>query len=110
MDKQECIERQLESALLEGRWVFERPSERGLAEARRELGQRSRRAGILKRRRGSGLWSGPCRAMRAAAGTFADYLAAFASSCRLGRIPARVPVRDLELSVCSPPSPLRNET
>ena len=35
MDKQECIERQLESALLEGRWgVFERlPSERGLAEA-----------------------------------------------------------------------------
>ena len=31
MDKQECIERQLESALLEGRWgVFERlPSEPG---------------------------------------------------------------------------------
>ena len=78
MDKQECIERQLESALLEGRWgVFERlPSERGLAEAfgvNRATVRAALRAlagrGILETRRGSGT--------RHAAGTFADYLAAF---------------------------------
>ena len=63
MDKQECIERQLESALLEGRWgVFERlPSERGLAEAfgvNRATVRAALRAlagrGILETRRGSG--------------------------------------------------------
>jgi len=87
MDKQECIERQLESALLEGRWgVFERlPSERGLAEAfgvNRATVRAALRAlagrGILETRRGSGT---VVRALpgdaRHAAGTFADYLAAF---------------------------------
>ena len=87
MDKQECIERQLESALLEGRWgVFERlPSERGLAEAfgvNRATVRAALRAlagrGILETRRGSGP---VVRALpgdaRHAAGTFADYLAAF---------------------------------
>ena len=87
MDKQECIERQLESALLEGRWgVFERlPSERGLAEAfgvNRATLRAALRAlagrGILETRRGSGT---VVRALpgdaRHAAGTFADYLAAF---------------------------------
>lgn len=87
MDKQECIERQLESALLEGRWgVFERlPSERGLAEAfgvNRATVRAALRAlagrGILETRRGSGtvvraLPGDACHA----AGTFADYLAAF---------------------------------
>ena len=83
MDKQECIERQLESALLEGRWgVFERlPSERGLAEAfgvNRATVRAALRAlagrGILETRRGSGT---VVRALpgdaRHAAGTFADY-------------------------------------
>ena len=87
MDKQECIERQLESALFEGRWgVFERlPSERGLAEAfgvNRATVRAALRAlagrGILETRRGSGT---VVRALpgdaRHAAGTFADYLAAF---------------------------------
>lgn len=87
MDKQECIERQLESALLEGRWgVFERlPSERGLAEAfgvNRATVRAALRAlagrGILETRRGSGtvvrVLPGDARH---AAGTFADYLAAF---------------------------------
>lgn len=87
MDKQECIERQLESALLEGRWgVFERlPSERGLAEAfgvNRATVRAALRAlagrGILETRRGSGT---VVRALpgdaRHAAGTFTDYLTAF---------------------------------
>lgn len=68
MDKQECIERQLESALLEGRWgVFERlPSERGLAEA----------FGVNRATVRAALRALPGDA-RHAAGTFADYLAAF---------------------------------
>ena len=70
MDKQECIERQLESALLEGRWgVFERlPSERGLAEAF-GVNRATVRAALRA-------MAGPGDA-RHAAGTFADYLAAF---------------------------------
>ena len=105
MDKQECIERQLESALLEGRWgVFERlPSERGLAEAfgvNRATVRAALRAlagrGILETRRGSGT---VVRALpgdaRHAAGTFADYLAAFRLTvwrwrgcCRSARCPS----------------------
>ena len=89
MDKQECIERQLESALLEGRWgVFERlPSERGLAEAfgvNRATVRAALRAlagrGILETRRGSG----PCRAMRAMPpGRSRIISPRSASSCRL---------------------------
>lgn len=93
MDKQECIERQLESALLEGRWgVFERlPSERGLAEAfgvnratvraaLRALGGR----GILETRRGSGTVVRALPAMRAMPpGRSRIISPRSASSCRL---------------------------
>ena len=89
MDKQECIERQLESALLEGRWgVFERlPSERGLAEAfgvNRATVRAALRAlagrGILETRRGSGTG----RAMRAMPpGRSRIISPRSASSCRL---------------------------
>lgn len=78
MDKQECIERQLESALLEGRWgVFERlPSERGLAEAfgvnratvRAALRAEAERLGLDPDRIGAGeLASAVMRAMYARA-------------------------------------------
>ena len=91
MDKQECIERQLESALLEGRWgVFERlPSERGLAEAfgvNRATVRAALRAlagrGILETRRGSG--TGRCRAIGAMRPERSRMISPrSASSCRL---------------------------
>ena len=89
MDKQECIERQLESALLEGRWgVFERlPSERGLAEAfgvNRATVRAALRAlagrGILETRRGSGT---VVRALPGDAGRSRIISPRSASSCRL---------------------------
>ena len=114
MDKQECIERQLESALLEGRWgLFERlPSERGLAEAfgvNRATVRAALRAlagrGILETRRGSGT---VVRALpgdaRHAAGTFADYLAAF----RILMPPLVAVILELERLLPSAGASLRN--
>lgn len=115
MDKQECIERQLESALLEGRWgVFERlPSERGLAEAfgvNRATVRAALRAlagrGILETRRGSGTVvralpgdARPCR--RDVRGLSRRVPHPHAASG--GRVPARrVPVRDSRTGAFAP--------